>query len=122
VANIPTELDLTAIRLRDARAGELWFKGPESFTSLAARDRRALLRQIDQLRADLAQKTANTTSVLQAQHERDCAVEKLAELSAVLEPARNWFSSVDDTRRTQEAIDKFRDAARAALDVGADGG
>src|SRR4051812_36558655 len=38
-------------------------------------------------------------------------------LRAALEPARNWFSSVEDTRGTQAAIDKFRDAARSALDV-----
>jgi hypothetical protein len=46
------------------------------------------------------------TKRLQAEHERDSAVKKLAELC-----------SVEDTRITQDAIDKFRDAARSALDV-----
>lgn len=41
-------------------------------------------------------------------------------LRAALEPARDWFSSVDDTRVTQRAIDRMRDAARSALDVPAE--
>jgi hypothetical protein len=37
------------------------------------------------------------------------------ELLAALKIATEWFSSVDDTRITQQAIDNMRDAARAAI-------
>ena len=43
------ETDLAAIRARDAGSGALWFTGPESFTALAARDRRTLLAEIERL-------------------------------------------------------------------------
>lgn len=40
---IEVPITLEEIRKRDADAGELWFTGPESFTAMAARDRRTLL-------------------------------------------------------------------------------
>lgn len=52
----PTALE--QIRARDAAAGALWFTGPESFTALAARDRRSLLAEIDRLNARIAQMRA----------------------------------------------------------------
>jgi hypothetical protein len=37
--------------------------------------------------------------------------------SQALKFATNWFSSVQDTPRTQEAIDNMRDNARAAIPI-----
>jgi hypothetical protein len=47
-------MNMDEIKARDAASGSLWFTGPESFTSLAARDRRDLLAEIDRLRSMLA--------------------------------------------------------------------
>jgi hypothetical protein len=44
--------DLEAIRAADAVAAETWFKGPASFTALAARHRRTLLRWLSEARSD----------------------------------------------------------------------
>jgi hypothetical protein len=44
--------DLRDVRERDAATNEMWFVGPPSFTALAARDRRALLREVDALHMD----------------------------------------------------------------------
>ncbi len=48
-----TPEELLAAQKRDAATGDLWFTGPESFTALAARDRRALLAEVEALRANL---------------------------------------------------------------------
>ena len=44
-----TPEELLAAQKRDAATGDLWFTGPESFTALAARDRRALLAEVEAL-------------------------------------------------------------------------
>ncbi len=44
-----THDELQAIILRDAETGPLWFTGPQSFSALAARDRRALLVDLTEL-------------------------------------------------------------------------
>jgi hypothetical protein len=95
-------------------------------------------KEIEQLKLDLAQQAMNGQTVMAQQKEIErlnAYVEDILtkdrlktreiniltpdnrKLRAALEPARNWFSSVEDTHRTQVAIDKFRDAARSALDV-----
>ena len=48
-----TPEELLAAQKRDAATGDLWFTGPESFTALAARDRRALLAEVEAVRANL---------------------------------------------------------------------
>lgn len=44
-----TEAEREAIRARDAESGATWFTGPASFTAQGARDRRALLAEVDRL-------------------------------------------------------------------------
>jgi hypothetical protein len=44
---VSDEHNLKDVRARDAATNEMWFVGPPSFTALAARDRRAVLREID---------------------------------------------------------------------------
>jgi predicted transcriptional regulator len=45
------KMNIDEIKARDAASGVLWFTGPESFNSLAARDRRVLLAEIERLGA-----------------------------------------------------------------------
>lgn len=47
--------------------------------------------EIERLRRDIEIQTVNATAVLQAQHERDCAVEKLVHMSDLLTRARYGF-------------------------------
>jgi hypothetical protein len=51
---LATDLDLAPIRERDAASAETWFKGPQSATAMAIRDRRAMLAEIRRLRDELA--------------------------------------------------------------------
>lgn len=48
--------ELIAIRARDAESGATWFTGPASSTAQAARDRRALLAEVDRLTLLVRQK------------------------------------------------------------------
>jgi hypothetical protein len=56
-------IDIDDIRDRDAEAHHMWFTGPASFTALAARDRRALLHVIDELRERLGETEPLTAAV-----------------------------------------------------------
>jgi hypothetical protein len=68
------ENDLAAIRARDASSGALWFTGPESFTALAARDRRALLAEIDRLSSLVRLAEAWTDESLEKRDAHDVSV------------------------------------------------
>lgn len=137
MSNQSTELDLTAVRARDAASGATWFKEPAlGACGRAFIDRRALLREIDQLkvsceelevyrdelvrerdqlRLDLAQHNGNATAVLQAQHERDCAVEDVKRLSDALQVLLDEQNDAPLERRRaewQHACDNARSALR----------
>jgi hypothetical protein len=47
--HLPTDLDLAAIRARDAESAATWYTGPTSPAAVARRDRRALLAEVDRL-------------------------------------------------------------------------
>lgn len=53
MTNLPAENDLDAIRKRDAESSPTWYTGPASPAAVARRDRRALLAEIERLRAAL---------------------------------------------------------------------
>lgn len=75
-------------------------------------------REIEQLRLDLAQQTANTTTVLQAQHERDAAIEDVRRLRIALEDISTTFHG--NPLKYMEAANRAVEIADSALDVEGD--
>lgn len=82
---------------------------------VAIEDYDELARECAQLRLDLAQHNGNATAVLQAQHERDCAVEDVKRLSDALQVLLDEQNDAPLERRRaewQHACDSARSALR----------
>lgn len=76
-----------------------------------------LIAECELLRADLAIQAVNATAVLQAQHERDVAIEKVGQLRAFLLQGREALGSFE-TRQSAGWLAELDAAIGSAPDVG----
>jgi hypothetical protein len=112
-----TELD--NIRARDAESGETWFTGPASFTAQGARDRRALLGEVDRLVLLVRQKAGEAILAAQADDARVVGLREAAQRLRALFPTET--KTVNAFEVTKVFIDRTNGEALmdalTALDV-----
>jgi hypothetical protein len=87
------QTELNNIRTRDAESGETWFTGPASFTAQAARDRRALLGEVDRLILLVRQKAGE--AILAAQADEHRVVELREAATYARKVLSDWIQGVD---------------------------